>query len=141
MHWIIAQQLEQLVIFAQLGEAEGWLREEERKQKNLKPYDNPSLLSSTIDERIETLRKPFTRLKNKKKPKPPPAPKADGKANETMPEDAASKADFLDNEAHFEEEPLLDGDEDLTGMTHCLRSELSEIIKQKNAATLFLWIR
>lgn len=101
----------------QLGEAEGWLREEDGKQKKLKAYDNPRLLSSAIDERIETLRKPFTRLKNKKKPKPPPAPKSDGKANETESEDAASKSDLVDDEAPLEEEPHLDGEEgDLSGV-------------------------
>ena len=107
----------------QLGEAEGWLREEDRKQKSLKPSDNPSLLSSAIDERIETLRKPFTRLKNKKKPKPPPSPKSDGKSNETEPEEAASKPDPLADEARLEEEPFLDGEEDFSGRNYCLYVE------------------
>lgn len=97
-------------ILLQLGEVEGWLREEERKQKSLKPYDKPSLLSSAIDERIETLRTPFTRLKNKKKPKPPPTPKAD--ANSTAAEDLASKPDLVDEESPQEEESHLDGEEE-----------------------------
>lgn len=59
----------------QVKEVENWLSTESSKQDKKKAHEKPSLISTFIDTRLDTLRKPFNTLKNKKKPKPPPAPK------------------------------------------------------------------
>jgi len=64
-----------LFLNAQIDEAEEWLKKDEARQKKRKPHEDPLLLSAEVNARIEALRKPFNRLKSRKKPKPPPAPK------------------------------------------------------------------
>ena len=59
----------------QIKEVEDWLTSETAKQSKLASHQKPALLSTSIESRLETLRKPFNTLKNRKKPKPPPAPK------------------------------------------------------------------
>lgn len=80
------------------------------KQKALHPYEDPVLLSSAIDARIEDLRKPFNRLKNKKKPKPPPAPKpSNSTANETASDSASEPVEeetLQEEDASWEDQPL-----------------------------------
>lgn len=46
----------------------------EEQQAKLAGHDDPVLHSHEINARTEPVRKHFTRLKNVKKPKPPPAP-------------------------------------------------------------------
>ena len=75
----------------QVEDFESWLKTESQRQQKLKPHEEPSLLSALVDARLELLRKPFNRLKAKKKPKPPPAPKAP--ANETADAKAEAAAE------------------------------------------------
>lgn len=62
------------------------MRMEEARQKKLKTHEPPVLISTTIDAKIEALRKPFNKLKGKRKPKPPPTPKANSTVTDTGPE-------------------------------------------------------
>lgn len=101
---------------SQLGDTEGWLREEHAKQKGLESHNDPVLLSASIEARIEDLRKPFNRLKNKKKPKPPPSPKV---GNSTADESAAGSPEVKDGQVpedeDLEDDPLKSGQEDVQG--------------------------
>ena len=85
----IAEKLRRWAL--QVEDFESWLKTESQQQQDLKPHEEPSLLSAIVDARLELLRKPFNRLKAKKKPKPPPAPKAP--ANETADAKAEAAAE------------------------------------------------
>lgn len=98
----------------QLGDAEGWLKQEEAKQSKLKQHENPTMLSTAIDAKIETLRAPFNKLKDRKKPKPPPAPKANS-TSEGSQEGSGPKSDPVEDEVPLEENPPWEADADLAG--------------------------
>lgn len=59
----------------QVQDTDEWLTSESAKQEKRQRHEKAVLVSADIDSRLDALRRPFTLLKNKKKPKPPPAPK------------------------------------------------------------------
>ena len=89
----------------QITEVREWLTSESAQQSKLASHQKPVLLSTSIDSRLETLRKPFNTLKNRKKPKPPPAPK--------KPQNATNVAEEKDENRIRQEEDreniILDG--------------------------------
>ena len=81
------------------------MREEEANQKKLSAHESPSLISTTVEAKIEALRKPFNRLKDKKKPKPPAKPKpSSSTANETAADSSEDKAGPVERDLPLDEE-------------------------------------
>lgn len=80
-------------VFTQMDEFETWLGTESKQQQGRRAHEEPTLLSTSVDWRVEALRKPFNRLKARKKPKPPPSPKRDGaERNDTAADGTADPA-------------------------------------------------
>lgn len=62
------------MVCLQVDEYDAWLHDADERQGKLAGHEDPVLQSATVDGRAEPIRRQFTRLKNIKKPKPPPAP-------------------------------------------------------------------
>lgn len=100
-----------LVLSVQIDAYEGWLNKELKKQKKLKPHEDPVLKSADVDAKLDEVRKQFTKLKNKKQPKPP---KPAAPANDSSAGDETATPGS-DQTPAAEEQPDLDmevGDEE-----------------------------
>ena len=82
-----------------------WLAAKLKQQGKLSADQVASVTSQEVKAQVEALRKPFNKLKNRKKPPPPPAPAANAtaanttaEAGELGPENATVVEDSLDNQ-------------------------------------------
>ena len=86
----------------QVQDTDEWLTSESAKQEKRQRHEKAVLVSADIDSRLDALRRPFTVLKNKKKPKPPLAPKK--AQNSTSSESAEAAEEEEENKIRQEED-------------------------------------
>lgn len=87
MSIVLPQRVTCAFLCAQLDEFQAWLDAEAKKQDRLKPFEDPVLTSGAIDAKLAAVRKLFSKLNSKLRPKPPAPP---AEANDTAADDAGN---------------------------------------------------